>query len=220
VISRQAALIAKWLLVGFIHGVMNTDNMSIAGETIDYGPCAFMDVYDLGTVYSTIDTAGRYAYGNQPRIAQWNLARLAETLLPLLADDKDAATKQAQEAIDAFATQRDSLRRGPQPQARPVPASAGRSVPGTGPPRAHGPQRRRFRPDLPPAMRRGCQPTRMWRYAACLPTRTLSTNGPRDGANGLPRRVETQATARPRCAQLTLHLSRATIWWRRRSLQP
>ena len=104
VISRQAELVAKWLLVGFIHGVMNTDNMSIAGETIDYGPCAFMDVYDLGTVYSSIDTAGRYAYGNQRRIAQWNLARLAETLLPLLAEDKDAAVKEAQEAIGAFAT--------------------------------------------------------------------------------------------------------------------
>jgi uncharacterized protein YdiU (UPF0061 family) len=104
VISRQAALIARWMLVGFIHGVMNTDNMSIAGETIDYGPCAFMDVYHPGTVYSSIDNMGRYAYGNQPRIAQWNLARLAETLMPLLAEDKDAAIKEAQEAIDAFAT--------------------------------------------------------------------------------------------------------------------
>jgi uncharacterized protein YdiU (UPF0061 family) len=104
VISRQAELVAKWLLVGFIHGVMNTDNMSIAGETIDYGPCAFMDVYHPATVYSSIDTMGRYAYGNQPSIAQWNLARLAETLLPLLAEDKDAAVKEAQQAIGAFAT--------------------------------------------------------------------------------------------------------------------
>jgi uncharacterized protein YdiU (UPF0061 family) len=103
VIARQAELVAKWLLVGFIHGVMNTDNMSIAGETIDYGPCAFMDAYDPGKVYSSIDTMGRYAYGNQPRIAQWNLARLAETLLPLLAEDKDAAVKEAQGALDAFA---------------------------------------------------------------------------------------------------------------------
>jgi serine/tyrosine/threonine adenylyltransferase len=103
VISRQAELVAKWLHVGFIHGVMNTDNMSIAGETIDYGPCAFMDAYDPGTVYSSIDT-GRYAYGNQPRIAQWNLARLAETLLPLLAEDQDTAIKAAQDAIAAFAT--------------------------------------------------------------------------------------------------------------------
>jgi uncharacterized protein YdiU (UPF0061 family) len=104
VISRQAALMAKWQAVGFIHGVMNTDNMSIAGETIDYGPCAFMDAYHPETVYSSIDKIGRYAYGNQPRIAQWNLARLAETLLPLLAEDKDAAVKEAQEAIDEFAT--------------------------------------------------------------------------------------------------------------------
>ena len=104
VISRQAELVAKWLLVGFIHGVMNTDNMSIAGETIDYGPCAFMDVYHAGTVYSSIDTLGRYAYGNQPAIARWNLVRFAETLLPLLAKDKDAAIKEAQKAIDAFAT--------------------------------------------------------------------------------------------------------------------
>jgi uncharacterized protein YdiU (UPF0061 family) len=103
VISRQAELVAKWLLVGFIHGVMNTDNMSIAGETIDYGPCAFMDVYHAGTVFSSIDTLGRYAYGNQPAIAQWNLARFAETLLPLLAKDKDAAIKEAQEAIETFA---------------------------------------------------------------------------------------------------------------------
>jgi uncharacterized protein YdiU (UPF0061 family) len=99
-----ARKIANWQLVGFIHGVMNTDNMSMAGETIDYGPCAFMDVYHPETVYSSIDNMGRYAYGNQPRIAQWNLARLAETLLLLLAEDKDAALKEAQEAIDAFAT--------------------------------------------------------------------------------------------------------------------
>jgi uncharacterized protein YdiU (UPF0061 family) len=92
-----------WQFVGFIHGVMNTDNMSIAGETIDYGPCAFMDVYHPETVYSSIDQMGRYAYGNQPNIAQWNLVRLAETLLPLLAEDNDAAVKEAQEAIDEFA---------------------------------------------------------------------------------------------------------------------
>jgi uncharacterized protein YdiU (UPF0061 family) len=103
VISRQAELVAKWLLVGFIHGVMNTDNMSIAGETIDYGPCAFMDAYNPATVYSSIDTVGRYAYANQPRIAKWNLARLAEALLPLVAEDKDTAIKVGQEAIGGFA---------------------------------------------------------------------------------------------------------------------
>jgi uncharacterized protein YdiU (UPF0061 family) len=93
----------KWLLVGFIHGVMNTDNMSIAGETIDYGPCAFMDSYHPQTVYSSIDQMGRYAYGNQPAIAQWNLLRLAETLLPLLTKDQDAAIMEAKEAISTFA---------------------------------------------------------------------------------------------------------------------
>jgi serine/tyrosine/threonine adenylyltransferase len=103
VISRQAALIAKWLLVGFIHGVMNTDNMSIAGETIDYGPCAFMDAYHPRAVYSSIDQMGRYAYGNQPDIAQWNLIRLAETLLPLLAENHDAAINEAQQAVGEFA---------------------------------------------------------------------------------------------------------------------
>ena len=102
VIARTARLIAGWQLIGFIHGVMNTDNMSIAGETIDYGPCAFMDSYDPATVYSSIDHAGRYAYGNQPRIAHWNLARLAQALLPLLGDDEDAAVASAQTAIDAF----------------------------------------------------------------------------------------------------------------------
>ncbi|HEY0438457.1 MAG TPA: YdiU family protein, partial [Xanthobacteraceae bacterium] len=103
VIARQAELIAQWMLIGFIHGVMNTDNMSVAGETIDYGPCAFMDAYDPATVFSSIDHAGRYAYGNQPRIAHWNLARLAETLLPLLADDEQQAIAQAHAALDQFA---------------------------------------------------------------------------------------------------------------------
>jgi uncharacterized protein YdiU (UPF0061 family) len=102
VIARTASLVARWLGVGFIHGVMNTDNMSIAGETIDYGPCAYLDSFHPDTVYSSIDYAGRYAYGNQPRIAFWNLARLAEALLPLLGDDNDVAVAQAQAALDAF----------------------------------------------------------------------------------------------------------------------
>jgi uncharacterized protein YdiU (UPF0061 family) len=102
VIQRQAILIAKWQLVGFIHGVMNTDNMALSGETIDYGPCAFMDVYDPATVFSSIDIHGRYAYGNQPNIAAWNLARFAETLLPLLHDDEDQAVKLAEGAISDF----------------------------------------------------------------------------------------------------------------------
>ena len=103
VIKRQAELIAKWQLVGFIHGVMNTDNMALSGETIDYGPCAFMDAYDPATVFSSIDTQGRYAYGNQPHIAAWNLARFAETLLPLLHDDEEQAIKLAEDAISDFA---------------------------------------------------------------------------------------------------------------------
>jgi len=102
VAQRQAELVARWQLLGFIHGVMNTDNMSIAGETIDYGPCAFMDTYRGETVYSSIDHAGRYAYCNQPRIAQWNLACLAQALLPLLGDGEDAAMETANEAIDAY----------------------------------------------------------------------------------------------------------------------
>jgi uncharacterized protein YdiU (UPF0061 family) len=102
VIRRQATLIAKWQLVGFIHGVMNTDNMTISGETIDYGPCAFMDAYDPATIFSSIDTYGRYAYGNQPYITQWNLERFAETLLPLLDDSQEEAIKLAQHAISDF----------------------------------------------------------------------------------------------------------------------
>ena len=102
VTERQAALIARWMGVGFIHGVMNTDNMTISGETIDYGPCAFMDAYDPATVFSSIDHQGRYAYGNQPGIAQWNLARLAETLLPLLDDDADTAVALATEVVKDF----------------------------------------------------------------------------------------------------------------------
>jgi uncharacterized protein YdiU (UPF0061 family) len=103
VVARQADLVARWMLIGFIHGVMNTDNTSVSGETIDYGPCAFMDAYDPATVFSSIDQYGRYAYGNQPRIMQWNLARLAETLIPLLAEDEEAALASAKEALAGFA---------------------------------------------------------------------------------------------------------------------
>jgi uncharacterized protein YdiU (UPF0061 family) len=107
VAERQAALVAQWMNVGFIHGVMNTDNMTISGETIDYGPCAFMEAYDPQAVFSSIDHGGRYAYGNQPHIARWNLARLAETLLPLMADGDDEpavqrAVARVTEVIDAF----------------------------------------------------------------------------------------------------------------------
>jgi serine/tyrosine/threonine adenylyltransferase len=103
--DRQGALIANWMHVGFIHGVMNTDNMAISGETIDYGPCAFMDHYDPATVFSSIDTGGRYAYANQPRIAHWNLARLAETLLALIDADRNRAVARATEVVNGFAEQ-------------------------------------------------------------------------------------------------------------------
>ncbi|MBR0962915.1 YdiU family protein [Bradyrhizobium diazoefficiens] len=102
VVARQANLVARWLLVGFIHGVMNTDNSSVSGETIDYGPCAFMDAYNPLQVFSSIDEMGRYAYANQPRIAQWNATRLAECLLPLFGDDRDKAVAEAQEILGAF----------------------------------------------------------------------------------------------------------------------
>ena len=102
VVDRQAALIARWLLIGFVHGVMNTDNMSVSGETIDYGPCAFLDVYDPATVFSSIDQHGRYAYGNQPSIAHWNLARLAESLLPLLHAEEERAVDIARGVLATF----------------------------------------------------------------------------------------------------------------------
>ena len=103
VIAAQAELVARWMLVGFVHGVMNTDNMTISGETIDYGPCAFMDAFDPATVFSSIDERGRYAYGNQAAVAQWNLARLGEALLPLIDDDADAGVAAAVEAVNGFA---------------------------------------------------------------------------------------------------------------------
>lgn len=107
IIARQAKLIAKWQLIGFIHGVMNTDNMAVSGETIDYGPCAFMDHYHPETVFSSIDEFGRYAYHNQPRIARWNLGVLAQCFLPILHDNEDAAVQLAQDAINEFAPQYD-----------------------------------------------------------------------------------------------------------------
>ncbi|WP_420236107.1 protein adenylyltransferase SelO [Telmatobacter bradus] len=113
VIARQAQLIAHWMLLGFIHGVMNTDNTSISGETIDYGPCAFMEAYDPATVFSSIDHGGRYTYGNQPRAALWNLARLAEALLPILAlevGSEEAAVAAANEALSAFESQYQAAR--------------------------------------------------------------------------------------------------------------
>jgi len=105
VVAAQASLVARWMLVGFVHGVMNTDNMTISGETIDYGPCAFLDAFDPATVFSSIDTGGRYAYGNQPVVAEWNLARLAEALLPLLHHDQEQAVAVAVSSLGAFREQ-------------------------------------------------------------------------------------------------------------------
>ena len=102
VVAAQASLVARWMLVGFVHGVMNTDNMTISGETIDYGPCAFLEAFDPATVYSSIDEGGRYAYGNQPVVAEWNLARLAEAMLPLLSDDEEQAIARAVESLGGF----------------------------------------------------------------------------------------------------------------------
>lgn len=102
VVAAQAELVARWMLVGFVHGVMNTDNMTISGETIDYGPCAFLDQFDPATVFSSIDTQGRYAYANQPVVAEWNLARFAESILPLLDDDQERAVALATEALGTF----------------------------------------------------------------------------------------------------------------------
>jgi uncharacterized protein YdiU (UPF0061 family) len=102
VVETQAWLVARWMLAGFVHGVMNTDNTTISGETIDYGPCAFIDAFDPAAVFSSIDERGRYAYGNQPRILQWNLARLAEALLPLFDDNSEAAVEAATEVLNGF----------------------------------------------------------------------------------------------------------------------
>ncbi len=109
VVAVQATLVARWMLIGFVHGVMNTDNMTISGETIDYGPCAFMEAYDPETVYSSIDFWGRYAYGNQPVVAGWNLARFAETLLPLLSDDVEEAIALAEKSFGVFQTTYDAV---------------------------------------------------------------------------------------------------------------
>jgi len=105
VVAAQATLVAQWMLVGFVHGVMNTDNMTISGQTIDYGPCAFMEAFDPATVYSSIDAGGRYAYGNQPVVAEWNLARLAEALLPLFHDDQEQAVALAVTSLSVFRRQ-------------------------------------------------------------------------------------------------------------------
>jgi len=110
VIAGQAQLVASWMLVGFVHGVMNTDNMTISGETIDYGPCAFLEAHDPATVFSSIDHGGRYAYGNQPAVAAWNLVRLAEAMLPLFDEDEERAVAAANRSLERFASLYDQAR--------------------------------------------------------------------------------------------------------------
>ena len=102
ILKKQIDLVVDWMRVGFIHGVMNTDNVTLSGETIDYGPCAFMDNFNMSTVFSSIDRQGRYAFGNQPIIVQWNIARFAESLLPLISEDPKEGIKPAEEIIKSF----------------------------------------------------------------------------------------------------------------------
>ncbi len=157
VIARQARLVARWMLLGFIHGVMNTDNTSISGETIDYGPCAFMEAYDPVKVFSSIDHYGRYAYGNQPRAMLWNLTRLAEAVLSVMekeAGNGEAAVASANEALSAFGPQFDAAYgAGLRAQAWPLHGTRGRCRAGSGPACAHGCKPGRLHPDLPPAVR-------------------------------------------------------------------
>ena len=199
VVEAQASLIAQWMHAGFIHGVMNTDNMAISGETIDYGPCAFIDVFDPETVFSSIDHGGRYAFGNQPAIAQWNLARLGETLLDLLGD---GATRD-----------RD---RGPEHLPRPLRAPLAARHAGQA--RPHRRASRRRRADRRPA-RSACGPTASTTRAACVPsagvardrsspTSPSSTAGTSGGSRVRPRARRWTATTRS--------TSRATTWSRRR----
>jgi len=154
VIARTAELVSGWMLVGFIHGVMNTDNMSIAGETIDYGPCAFMDTTDPATVFSSIDRAGRYAYANQPHIAHWNLVRFAQALLPLLGADETSALAAGQSAIDRFPPARPPPRPPrPQPQAWSDAATRRRRSARAGTSRRHGVEQGGLHADLQTALR-------------------------------------------------------------------
>jgi uncharacterized protein YdiU (UPF0061 family) len=218
VVARQAELVARWLLVGFVHGVMNTDNTSVAGETIDYGPCAFLDAYDPAAVFSSIDSFGRYAYGNQPRVAQWNLARLAETLLPLLGEDEERALAAAQEAL---APSRRASRR-PTSAACGARSACRRSAKATRSwPRTCWCAWRRTAPTSRCASagcamrrRRGRRPTRA--CAASSRTPAPTTPGRCAGASACPGSPSLPRRGRPPCGRRTRPSSRATTWWKRR----
>ena len=186
--------------VGFIHGVMNTDNMTISGETIDYGPCAFMEAYDPATVFSSIDHRGRYAFGNQPDIACWNLARLAETLLPLLSDDPEQAVAMATEVIAAFPAQyRRHLLRGQRAKLglrarrtgrRQRRCRAGRGLVDAASCRAGG-----FHPRVAAAGRRRCR-RRSAAARAVRRSRARPTHGWRAGGHAAPARTSAHSMAR------------------------
>ena len=195
---------------------MNTDNMSMAGETIDYGPCAFMDVYHPQTVYSSIDQMGRYASATSRASLSGTSSVWRKRCCRCLQRTTTPPSRKHRGNRRVRHRLRDGLRRGPQPQARPVPTTAGRSIPGTRPPRAHGPQWRGFHLDLPPAVRRGCQPRRRRRCTHCLPIQLLRRLVERwrhrladEGGEPNERRTAMRAA--------DLLSSRATIWWRRRS---
>ena len=216
VVDAQASLIARWMLVGFIHGVMNTDNMTISGETIDYGPCAFMDAFDPATVFSSIDHGGRYAYGNQPPIAQWNLARLAETLLPLVDADPDAAVAAGRRRAGVV----------PRPLPRPLAARDAREA---RPRRQRGRGRRRSSTTCSRCCRHSASTSRRSsarcprRPAAtrrprerCSPSPPRSTRGPSAGARACRRRPPSRTRSPTRWTASTRSTSRATTSSRRR----
>ena len=199
VIARQADLVARWLLVGFIHGVMNTDNTSISGETIDYGPCAFMDDYDpADRVLARSTSMGRYAYANQPRIALWNLTRLAECLLPLFSDDQDKAIEQAQSALGEFAEKFSAAyQAGLRAQDRPV---HGRTTATRRWCRTCSTRWRRTRPTSPSPSAASAMPRSdadmTSRARHCSPIPPPSTNGRRAGGSASPTEPQSAAERR------------------------
>ena len=203
VIARQAELVARWLLVGFIHGVMNTDNTSISGETIDYGPCAFMDDYDPATVFSSIDEHGRYAYANQPRIALWNLTRLAECLLPLFSDDQDKAIAEAQASLGDFAEKFDAAyQAGLRRKLGLFTARDGDRGAGAGSAGRDGQEPGRLHADLPAPERRraGCRPM-IARSGRCSPIPPPMTSGRCAGGNGSATSRKRRPSGEPRCGR-------------------
>jgi len=219
VVGAQASLIARWMQVGFIHGVMNTDNMTISGETIDYGPCAFMDVFDPATVFSSIDETGRYAYGNQPRVAQWNLVRLAEALLATLHVEHDAAVAAATGVLRSFPERYDEFwRRGMRtklgltiegPQDTTLSTTCCRSC--------------RHNTSTTPLVcgccPRGCAESRP-QSGRCSPSPMFSTSGRSAGAESSPPSPRMRTRSQRGWTGSTPSTSRATTLWRKHSRPP